>query len=149
MNLDNNFNGYGDDQGSSQAYIYGGVATAFPVDCPIDLNGDHICDEGGCLRNFGLTVNYASLYELDFPLGTEPVTILYIDPSCCSLGIPPLCTWGGCGSAATSASYGVVSSTNPGTGVSAQFYVYMWAGAYFSDPTGACDPAIDPRYRCH
>src|SRR5690606_21140765 len=52
--------------------VLGTISLTLPTGCPYDLNGDGICDGGGCMDVWRITYqnNYMSLYELD-PWGTD------------------------------------------------------------------------------
>jgi len=120
----------------------GGYDTVY-VSCPYDLNGDGICDYGGCRDLWAYTIrgNWMYLYELDKGDWDDFITFLSFGDATVYLS----CTPQYCGFAMSSwlQSYQI----DP---VSSQLALAIhWAA--FSDPYNYCRGylgSLDPRYNC-
>lgn len=96
-NHDHNGNGLGDDQWQDGDHEYAAATADIYAGCPVDLDGDGICDAGGCLAlNSGFSLNnqFMTLYELDWPDSDDLVTTLYADSECCQAN--PSCAANSC-----------------------------------------------------
>jgi len=120
-----------------------------PTSCPMDTNGDRICDTGGCsgITSYSHSSHFMTLYELDVWDTDDLVQSMYFP----KMTVPLSRSVWGCGIAGSewvSPSYYQSPSWPPR--VYAQAAIVVGWGS-FSDPSQICKAyaANDQRYNCY
>jgi len=128
---------------------HGTVYLNIPTSCPMDTNGDQICDTGGCsaFTSYTQPNHFMSLYELD-PFGTDSLVQTVYFPA---MTVPLTCNPWGCGIAGSQwvNPWRYQSPVEPAK-VYVQAAIAVGWGS-FSDPNRVCRSyaAVDPRYNCY
>jgi hypothetical protein len=127
--------------------VLGTVGAMYGVSCPMDWDGDGMCDDGGCKNFTSWTTNnnYMTLYELDRPDPDDLVQSIYFP----STTVFTTCDVYGCAPAESDfVDVSFYQSGPPNQAVDAKFRL-RFNFAYYNDGEYCQDLRMyDPMYDC-